>query len=178
MSPVIPFRRRSSLPSFLIVLGAVALAVFAFAATTIFMNWQSRPVQQTHVQVLRPNPTQSGQIDVIDGDTVRFQGVAYRLVGIDTPERGDKARCDDERRRAEAATNRLRALVASGDARLIRVACSCQAGQEGTRNCNYGRLCGSLSIREQDVAAILIGEGLAHPYVCSSTICPRRRPWC
>ncbi len=57
MAPVIPFRRRSSLPSFLIVLGASALAVFAFAATTIFMNWQSEPVQQTHVQVLRPNPT-------------------------------------------------------------------------------------------------------------------------
>src|SRR5438874_1037617 len=104
MSPVIPFRRRLSLPSFLIVLGAVALAVFAFAATTIFMNWQSEPVQQTHVQVLRPNPTQSGQIDVIDGDTVRSNGAVYRPVGFDTPERGDKARCDDERRRAEAAT--------------------------------------------------------------------------
>jgi endonuclease YncB( thermonuclease family) len=75
---------------------------------------------------LRPTPKQSGQIDVIDGDTVRFNGVTYRLVGIDTPERGDKARCDDERRRAEAAPTRLRALVASGDTRLIRVACSCR----------------------------------------------------
>ena len=40
---------------------------------------------------MRPTPAQSGQIEVIDGDTVRFKGVAYRLVGIDTPERGDKA---------------------------------------------------------------------------------------
>jgi hypothetical protein len=34
MSPVIPFRRRSSLPSFLIVLGTVAAAVIGFAATS------------------------------------------------------------------------------------------------------------------------------------------------
>jgi endonuclease YncB( thermonuclease family) len=38
----------------------------------------------------------SHPIEVIDGDTVGFNGAAYRLVGIDTPERGDKARCDDE----------------------------------------------------------------------------------
>ena len=74
----------------------------------------------------KPNPTESGQIEVIDGDTVRFNGVPYRSVGFDTPERGDKARCDDERRRAKAATTRLRALVASGDAQLIPVACSCR----------------------------------------------------
>src|SRR5258707_1319237 len=54
--------------------------------------------------------------------------------------------CDDERRRAEAATTRLRGLIAGGDARLIRVSCSCRHGQEGTKNCNYGRLCGSLLI--------------------------------
>jgi endonuclease YncB( thermonuclease family) len=168
------------LPSFLIVLGAVAAAVIGFAATMAFLNWQSTP----RVVVLRPDPrpnptpTQSGQIDVIDGDTVRFNGVPYRLVGIDTPERGDKARCDDERSRAEAATRRLRTLVASGDARLIRVACSCRPGQEGTKNCNYGRLCGSLSIGGRDVGSILIGEGLAQPYVCGTTSCPQRRPWC
>jgi endonuclease YncB( thermonuclease family) len=178
MSPVIPFRRRSNLP---IVLGAIAAAVLAFAATMAFLNWQSSP-QPNRVVVLRPDPrptpTQSGQIEVIDGDTVGFNGERYRLVGIDTPERGDKARCDDERRRAEAATTRLRALVASGDARLTRVACACRPGQEGTRNCNYGRLCGSLSIGGRDVGQILIGEGLAHPYVCSATSCPPRRPWC
>jgi hypothetical protein len=58
-----PFRRRSSLPSLLIVLGAIAAATIGFAATMI----------------LRHIPT--GQIEVIDGDTVRFNGVAYRRVG-------------------------------------------------------------------------------------------------
>jgi endonuclease YncB( thermonuclease family) len=179
MSPVIPFRRRSRLPSLLIGLGAVAASVLAFAATTAFLNWQSgHEAQQTSVEILRPAPNQSIQIEVIDGDTVRFNGSTYRLVGIDTPERDDKARCDDERRRAEAATMRLRALVASGDARLVRVACACRPGQEGTRNCNYGRLCGSLFIGGQDVGRILISEGLAHPYVCGAMSCPPRRPWC
>jgi endonuclease YncB( thermonuclease family) len=123
-------------------------------------------------------PTQPGQIDVIDGDTVRFNGAVYRLVGFDTPERGDRARCDDERRLAEAATKRLRVLVAGGEGWLTPVACACRLGQEGTRNCNYGRLCGSLSISGRDVGNILINEGLAHPYVCGATSCPRRRPWC
>jgi endonuclease YncB( thermonuclease family) len=178
MSPVIPFRRRSSLPSLLIVLGAVAAAVIGFAATMTFLNWQSTP----SVVILRPDPrptlTQSGRIDVIDGDTVRFNREQYRLVGIDTPESGDRARCDDERRRAEVATLRLRALVANGDARLVRVACACRPGQEGSRYCNYGRLCGSLLVGGRDVGATLISEGLAHPYVCGATSCPPRRPWC
>jgi endonuclease YncB( thermonuclease family) len=160
-----------------------------------FLNWQSsRPaVQQTHVKILgppprqsppievidgvkilRPTPSPSPRIEVIDGDTVRFEGAMYRLTGFDTPERGDKARCDNERTRAEAATTRLRALIASGDARLTRVVCSCRPGQEGTKNCNYGRLCGSLSIGGRDVGSILIGEGLAHPYACGATTCPPR----
>ncbi len=202
MSPVIPFRRRSFLPSLLIALGAVAVLVIGFVATMIFL---SRPfdftdlrkgaqsiathfenfvgpavqyigVDQSRVEILRP--TQPGQIDVIDGDTVRFNGAAYRLVGFDTPERGDKARCDAERRLAEAATNRLRVLVAGGEGWLIPVACSCRPGQEGKRKCNYGRLCGSLLIGGRDAGNILIGEGLAHSYVCSATRCPQRRPWC
>jgi len=199
MSPVIPIRRQSKLTSLLIVLGVIAAAVIGFAATMAFLNWQSSPfdftqlrnfigpavqyigVDQSRVEILPPSPSpthSSHHIEVIDGDTVRFDGAAYRLVGFDTPERGDKARCDDERRRAEEATKRLRALIASGDAQLTRVACACRPGQEGTRNCNYGRLCGSVSIGGRDVGAILIGQGLAHPYICGATSCPQRRPWC
>lgn len=159
-------------------------------------------VDQTRVEILRPTPNQyqsglrptpnqsgqrpttnqsgpiqSGQIDVIDGDTVRVNGTAYRLAGFDTPERGNRARSDDERRRAEAATQRLRALVASGNAQLTRVPCACRPGLEGTRDCNYGRLCGSLSIGGRDAGNILISEGHARPYRCGATGCPQRRPW-
>ena len=114
-----------------IVLGAIATAVFAFAATTIFLNWKSEH-HATNVEIIRGSGYSSSPIDVIDGDTVRMNGTAYRLIAIDTPERGDKARCDDERRRAEKATQRLRDLIADGNAHLTRVACSCRPGEEGT----------------------------------------------
>jgi endonuclease YncB( thermonuclease family) len=97
MSPVIPFRRRLSLP---IALGAIVVAVIAFVATTTFMKWQSKLGTQISVENAPGGAIQSGPIEVIDGDTVRFNGAVYRLTGFDTPERGDKARCDDERRRS------------------------------------------------------------------------------
>jgi endonuclease YncB( thermonuclease family) len=193
MPPVIPFRRRSPVP---IAVWAIASAVLAFAATTIFLNWESKleptvtimgpddPARPTTVTIIRPEKSirreagASAPIEVIDGDTVRLDGAVYRLSGFDTPESGDKAWCDDERRHAEQATSRLRELIAGGDARLVRIACSCPSGQKGTRHCNYGRLCGSLMVGGRDVGQILIGEGLAHPYVCGTTSCPKRRPWC
>ena len=171
MSPVIPFRRRSKHQHGPLVLAALMAVVFGFAATWAWTTWQSG-----EIDIGQPVP--SHRIEVIDGDTVRFKGAVYRLVGIDTPERGDRARCDDERRRAEAGTQRLRALVAGGDAHLTRVLCACQPGREGTPDCDYGRLCGSLSIGGRDAGNILINEGLAHPYICSATRCPPRRPWC
>jgi|SRR5215212_6303229 len=197
MSPVIPFRPRSTVP---IAVWAIAAAVLALIATTVFMTWQSkktvtlivpdrtnsesRPSLPSNVKVIvpektiRPKTGEPGRIEVIDGDTVLAQGVTYRLVGFDTPERGDKARCNDERVRAERATQRLSDFIASGDASLVRVACACRPGEEGTRRCNYGRLCGSLTVGGRGVGQILIGEGLAHPYVCGATSCPKRRPWC
>jgi endonuclease YncB( thermonuclease family) len=115
---------------------------------------------------------------VVDGDTVRSGGQVYRLVGIDTPESGQNARCAQERALADRATNRLRQLIAAGDVQLTRVACACKVGTEGTPKCNYGRLCGRLTAQGRDVAAIMIGEGHARPYVCGSTSCPRRLGWC
>src|SRR5262249_44215002 len=103
-----------------------------------------------------------GRVDVIDGDTVRVDGKNFRLVGIDTPEIGVRARCETERQLALRAAKRLREIVAGGTLRLDRVACSdCPPGTEGTLACNYGRLCGVLTVSGRDVGLILIGEGLA-----------------
>jgi endonuclease YncB( thermonuclease family) len=119
-----------------------------------------------------------GAISVIDGDTVRSAGYTYRLVGFDTPEKGTLAHCQRERALAKSATRRLDQLLASGQVELKRVACSCRSGTEDTRACNYGRRCAVLKVGGRDVGPILIGEGLAYPYFCSDTHCPRRRSWC
>src|SRR5438034_1772585 len=113
MSPVIPFRRRSRYPRVPFALGVLAAIALGAAAIAAWMIWQ------------RSSVSPSGQIiEVIDGDTVRLNGAVYRLVGFDTPECGDKARCDDERRRAEAATTGLRASLPAAMVDLIRVSCS------------------------------------------------------
>ena len=118
-----------------------------------------------------------GQIEVIDGDTIRVANETFRLVGFDTPETY-RAQCFSERELGNRATFRLRQLVAGGGLDLERVACSCRAGSEGTGGCNYGRSCVVLKARGRDVGSLLIAEGLARAYVCGRVSCPPREPWC
>jgi hypothetical protein len=49
-------------------------------------------IRKTAVVILSFELRHSGPIEVVDGDTVRLQGMVYR--GFDISERGDKARCD------------------------------------------------------------------------------------
>jgi endonuclease YncB( thermonuclease family) len=123
------------------------------------------------------SPLDPGQVEVLDGDTIRVAGETFRLVGFDAPETY-RARCLSEREVGNRATFRLRQLVAGGGLDLERVMCSCATGTEGTRRCNYGRSCGTLRARGQDVGAMLISEGLARAYVCGRTSCPSRESWC
>jgi endonuclease YncB( thermonuclease family) len=129
------------------------------------------------------NQAQSGwlesvRIDIIDGDSIRSGRRVYRLVGFNTPESGDNASCARERALAAEATRRLRELVTGGELDLRRVRCACPPGTEGTGQCNYGRLCGTLKVGGRDVGTILIAEGLAERYACGAASCPPRRDWC
>ena len=125
-------------------------------------------------------PIEPSTVHVVDGDTIRISGwmQSVRLVGFNAPET-EQAQCEAERNLGSKATLRLRELVRAGDLDLELVPCACPAGTEETLACNYGRRCGTLRADSRDVGAILIAEGLAVPFVCSGTRCPKTpRPWC
>lgn len=175
---IIPFRRPKKKPQ----KGASALRpvwlILAAIAAVMAYFYMTRTSPQVTPALSPSRPAVTDEIVVVDGDTVRHQGQLYRLVGFDTPEKGDLARCEQEAKLAENATERLRQLILSGGAHLRRVSCECRPGDEGTSRCNYGRFCGSLTVDGRDVGRILINEGLAHPYVCNAGKCPRKKSWC
>lgn len=108
---------------------------------------------------------------VIDGDTFEARVHVWpdiaittkvRLRDIDAPEL--KARCQDERTKAEAAHEALQAMLAEGDVMVMRV------GQD-----KYGgRVLAAAGTRTTpDVGAALLVRGLVRPYRGG-----RREPWC
>jgi endonuclease YncB( thermonuclease family) len=167
---------------------AILLLIIAglLAWPLITTKWPAAQALLTPVTAMLPGPIGQnapddrvigGPIRVVDGDTVDAGGARYRLVGFDTPERGDLAKCDSERALAARATARMEEMVSAG-ARLARTGCACKPGTEGTKRCNHGRLCGVLTIDGRDAGNILVEEGLAHRYVCNGDRCPRRPGWC
>ncbi|WFT86826.1 thermonuclease family protein [Rhizobium leguminosarum] len=117
---------------------------------------------------------------VTDGDTIHIAGerAGTRLVGFNTPEKFSP-QCENERLLGERASSRLKELVKSPNLQLTKVPCACPVGSEGTDACNHGRSCGVLKVDGRDVGQILIGEGLAVPFICEGNRCPRTpRPWC
>ncbi len=123
----------------------------------------------------------ASDVRIIDGDTIDIRGLPanVRLVGFNAPETW-RPSCTAERQVGERATARLGQLVqGAASIEFERVACSCRPGTEGTDQCNFGRLCGSLFVDGRDVGSMLIAEGLAVPYRCGRTSCPPRpQYWC
>jgi endonuclease YncB( thermonuclease family) len=130
-----------------------------------------------YASIANASPVDRNNVVVLDGDTIRIAGETFRLVGFDAPETY-QARCLSESELGNRATFRLRQLVAGGDLDFERVACACRTGTEGTPRCNYGRSCGVLRARGQDVGAMLIAEGLARAFVCGRASCAARELWC
>jgi len=106
---------------------------------------------------------------VIDGDTIMVGKRHIRLVGIDAPETVN-ARCDDERRRGEAAKGALLALLNQGPVTLV--------GRLDDPRDDYGRELKALIRKrpdgsEQSIATELVRSGMVREYVGGG-----RSPWC
>lgn len=119
-----------------------------------------------YVRATRPAPGVCRITYVYDGDTVALDcGTGERtarIEGLNAPETRDAA-CPAEAEAGRRATDRLRALVrGSGEIAVSR------QGHD-----RYGRDLVRLWIDGRDVAATLVAEGLAEPYLGG-----RRRDWC
>lgn len=115
---------------------------------------------------LAPAPAAADEVRrayAIDGDTIEADGRRYRVANIDTPEMGQGARCAAERRLAQRATQRARALIDAA-ARVETHALG--------RIDRYGRHVAYVWIDGRDLGEALIAEGLARPWR------GRREPWC
>ncbi|WP_018856426.1 thermonuclease family protein [Rhizobium sp. 42MFCr.1] len=156
-----------------------AIVVLALIASLQFFSGSkfaavSLPSSSTRTEFV------SSTFSVTDGDTIHVEGESNgtRLVGYNAPE-VFSPRCTFEKELGDRATDRLKELVAAGPVELARVSCACERGTEGTDRCNYGRSCAVLYAGGRNVSNILVGEGLAVPFVCSETKCPQTpRPWC
>ena len=134
----------------------------------------------TWATIARATPIDARDIRVIDGDTIRVyhKQPNVRLVGFNAPETR-RATCAAERELGDKSTRRVLDLVRAGNLDFEFVSCACSFGTEGTPSCNYGRRCWTLKANGRDVGEILIAEGLAVPFVCGPTRCPRTpKPWC
>lgn len=96
----------------------------------------------------------------IDGDTLDLDGERIRIMGLDAPE--TRCRCPTECRLAAQATARMRDLMSGRGVTIER-----------TGRDKYRRTLAIVRVRGQDVATIMIREGLARPYKGE-----KRKPWC
>jgi len=106
----------------------------------------------------------TGHVTIIDGDTWKVDGVTYRHVNIDAPERDmARAECPEEVYKAGLAVTALKAAFEYGGARTY------STGKTG----KYGRTLALLPMEDgREAEQVLIDIGLAR-YLGSP-----RNPWC
>lgn len=107
---------------------------------------------------------------VVDGDTFIMGQRHIRIVGIDAPEIGAKARCPREAEMAEAAADELLRLLNLGPFTM-------QPPSDGLRD-EYGRELMHVTRQRaegtvEDIAAELVAAGRVRPFLHG-----QRQPWC
>lgn len=111
---------------------------------------------------------------VVDGDTVEFDApwlpdplkkkLSIRVYGVDTPEKGARAKCDSEAKRGAAATEFTKKLVASAKKTQITLMDWDKFG---------GRILGDVLLDGQSLRTQLIKNGYAREYFGEA-----KQSWC
>lgn len=105
-------------------------------------------------------------VRIIDGDSIGLAGYhIVRIVGLDTPEIGGKAKCPRERALADRVQARMSELLAHGDVTI---------DWSQKQNDPYCRPLARVLVDGRDVADILVAEGLARYYDGKGP----RKSWC
>jgi micrococcal nuclease len=137
-----------------VILAAAAIGYFSYGMGEIRLGWggafsQCLMAGQPHC--------------VIDGDTIRYDGMTIRLADIDAPEIRD-FKCPSELALGQRATRRLLELMNAGPFSVVAT---------GNRDVDvYGRRLRLIMRDGQSLGDILIAEGLARRWDGA------RRSWC
>lgn len=155
---------RTGLAAFAIAFVCVLIAMFASSNTTRADAPDTQIASAEAPPRNRADPA-ADRIRIIDGDTLEDMGadITYRLVNIDTPETGSRARCTAERNLGNRATQAARALISQ--ARRLEF-------RPTGRTDRYGRTIAYVVVDGRDMGETLIADGLARPWR------GRREPWC
>lgn len=104
-------------------------------------------------------------VKVIDGDTVEIdapylpvelkQTIKLRISGVDTPEKGSRAKCAEEREQADRATQFTQRVVGFSIKHQVTI--------EGWDKYG-GRILGDLILDGKSLKNLLIASGYARPY--------------
>jgi endonuclease YncB( thermonuclease family) len=141
----------------------LAVALLALSSTLALAQKQPQGVMYD-AQILRVN----------DGDTVVIAApflpaplkpeLAVRIYGVDTPEKGFRAKCAQEDQRGKAATEFTKQAVAQSQKRQVMLYDWDKFG---------GRVLGDLILNGQSLRALLIQNGFAREYFGDA-----KQSWC
>lgn len=130
------------------------IALLVLASTTSFAQKQKEGVVYDAV-ITR----------VVDGDTVGFQApflpdplkkeLSIRVYGVDTPEKGFRAKCPSEDQRGQAATEFTKNAIKASTKRQINLMDWDKYG---------GRVLGDVLLDGQSLRMMLINKGFAREY--------------
>lgn len=111
---------------------------------------------------------------VVDGDTVEFQApflpaplkpvLSIRVLGVDTPEKGVRAKCPEEAALGEAASKFTKKMVVDSKKQQVTVVKWDKFG---------GRVLGDVILDGKSLSKELIKQGYARPYFGK-----KKESWC